>query len=250
MELRNDKARGILKACGGPQFDDFQQDSTCEGSGQVVAVADTGYDTGHIYKTHAAFRDRVIALHSMSKFPLTNDSTGHGTHVCGLVLGDGREQNNDRFRGTAPKAKLAVQCLGSSLDGIPVDLKRLFGHPYLANNVRVHTNSWGSEYTGEQLGYTSRAREIDQFVRLHEDMVIGFSAGNDGNGVELVGQGEIGAEAAAKNCITVGASENDRLEVTKTYGHILPDRFPNPPIRDFPIAGDPNRVAAFSSRPW
>jgi len=52
-------------------------------------------------------------------------------------------------------------------------------------------------------------------------MVICFAAGNDAADTQNMGvvdEGQIGAEAAAKNCITVGASENSRPGITTTYG--------------------------------
>ncbi|KAF2993233.1 hypothetical protein E8E13_001731 [Curvularia kusanoi] len=77
----------------------------------------------------------------------------------------------------------------------------------------------------EPNGYDVPAEEVDRFVWEHLDMVICFAAGNDGDKTE-VSPAQIGSEAAAKNCITVGACEND-----------YPDR-----------NQDPNRVAKFSSR--
>lgn len=59
------------------------------------------------------------------------------------------------------------------------------------------------------MGYTTGAKEINKFVYEHRGMVICFAAENHGE--ELVrralDKGRIGAEAAAKNCITVGASQ-------------------------------------------
>jgi hypothetical protein len=46
----------------------------------------------------------------------------------------------------------------------------------------------------------------------------------------------------------VGASENELPNIKDTYGDIWPTKFPKPPVSEFTIAGDPNRVAAFSSR--
>ena len=65
-----------------------------EGAGEVVAVADNGFDRGHITNTHQAFEGRVLTIYPMSKIPLVNDFNGHGTHVCGLVLGDGVTTQN------------------------------------------------------------------------------------------------------------------------------------------------------------
>jgi serine protease AprX len=220
-------AREILRADVMPG----QLNHLYEGNGEVVAVADTGFDRGNIRYTHPAFatstgefQNRVLTLYPMSNITSVNDFTGHGTHVCGLVLGDGSTTDGTQFKGTAPKANLVVQCLGHDFNGIPDNLTHLFRLPYDNNQARVHTNSWGSKWKGKQIGYTRRSVEIDKFVLEHPDLVICFAAGNDaGNGHgNISGERHIGAEAAAKNCITVGASRN--------------------------VAEYQNEVAAFSSR--
>jgi hypothetical protein len=63
-----------------------------------------------------------------------------------------------------------------------------------------------------------------------------------------VDQAQVGSESAAKNCITVGASESLRRNVESTYGDIRPSSFPKAPIRDDPMANDPDGMAAFSNR--
>ena len=61
------------------------------------------------------------------------------------------------------------------------------------------------------MDYTTGATEIDRFVWDQPDVVICFAAGNDGEEpVDRSDKGHIGAEAAAKNCITVGASRSSR----------------------------------------
>jgi serine protease AprX len=80
------------------------------------------------------------------------------------------------------------------------------------------------------LGYDANATEIDNFVFKHPDMVILFAAGNEGMKLRVIchhklitalgvdkrapfgdtDPASIGSQAAAKNCITVGASESLR----------------------------------------
>ena len=116
------------------------------------------------------------------------------------------------IQGTAPKAKLVMQSLLDAGGGlaVPGDLHDLFEPPYDGNpNARVHTNSWGSTDPG--LPYNQSSQEIDDFVFNHPDCVVCFAAGNDGidtNGDGRIDTGSIGSEAAAKNCITVGATES------------------------------------------
>jgi subtilisin family serine protease len=101
------------------------------------------------------------------------------------------------------------------------------------------------------LPYTQSSKEIDDFVFNHPDCVICFAAGNDGidtNNDGIVDEGQVGSQAAAKNCITVGASENDRPTLLQTYGGIRPNSFPHSPLFADRMANNRNGMAAFSSR--
>jgi hypothetical protein len=94
-------------------------------------------------------------------------------------------------------------------------------------------------------------------------MVICFAAGNDGadrdaNGV--VDSKSIGSHAAAKNCITVGATESRRPDLkwnpppwrptakSFTYGEYFTQSYPRPPISTDHMANNSEGMAAFSSR--
>ncbi|KAJ3525402.1 hypothetical protein NM208_g11655 [Fusarium decemcellulare] len=134
-EVRCHRAREIIRV-DQPQGTN-QNPGRYEGQREVVAVADTGFDSGHIQNIHHAFRDagpglrttRVRSIYPMSKIPLVNDFDGHGTHVCGLAVGRGHRRDRALdLKGTAPQAQLVVQCLGPTLDGIPDNLENLFGH--------------------------------------------------------------------------------------------------------------------------
>jgi serine protease AprX len=88
-------------------------------------------------------------------------------------------------------------------------LSKIFDTAYTAG-ARIHTNSWGRSDEG---AYTETSRAVDEFMWRHRDMLILFSAGNEG--VDLDGDGmidpdSIGSPATAKNCLTVGACENNR----------------------------------------
>jgi hypothetical protein len=246
VSLHNNVARSIIDA------NVVVNGTTYRGDGQVVAVADTGFDTGSTSSPHPAFTGRVARLYDLGRSGKFDDPDGHGTHVCGSVLADGNSPKmGGPIQGTAPAARLVVQSLidaAGDLGGLPTDLTDLFEPPHRDDGARVHSNSWGSSIAG--LPYSQHAREIDEFVWNHPDMVICFSAGNDGVDADNNGSvdpSEIGSEAAAKNCITVGASESQR-EFRGTYGNLLPGAFSAAPIRDDPIADHPEGMAAFSSR--
>ncbi|MGR0319705.1 S8 family serine peptidase [Agromyces sp. ZXT2-3] len=245
--LFNNVARGILNA------DVTVNGTTYRGDGEVVAVADTGFDTGDAADPHPAFAGRVVQLHALGRpSPArADDPHGHGTHVAGSVLGLGNSASmGGAIEGTAPEAHLILQSLLDSrgrLGGIPADLTDLF-QPTYDDGARVHTNSWGSSVPG--LPYSPSSREIDAFVWDNPDQVICFAAGNDGVDGDADGAidaGQIGSEAAAKNCITVGASESVR-EFGFTYRDYWPSDYPADPVGGDLQADSAVGMAAFSSR--
>jgi len=250
VKLHNTVARQILNA------NVVVNGTTYQGDGQIVAVADTGFDTGSTTSSHPAFTGRVKKLYDLGRANKTDDPNGHGTHVSGSVLGDGTSASmGGAIQGTAPRAQLVVQSLLDSsggLGGIPDDLSDLFEPPYRDDGARVHTNSWGDRRPGRP--YDQSSFEIDDFVWNHQDLVICRSAGNNGtddNADGRVDPAEVGSEAAAKNCITVGASESVRREIEPdfpTYGSLNPSDFPKPPIHDDPVADNADGMAGFSSR--
>lgn len=253
------------------------------GSGERVAVCDTGIDTGDPDAIHPDFEGRVISVRS---YPMTPDfaqfvsnpgaddgpadlGSGHGTHVSGSVLGSGAASQGlpgtvGPIRGFAHEAELVFQAIEQACDwkdprnlerfgrlmlaGIPADLKEIFSDAF-EDGARIHSNSWGG---GEPGAYDESCRALDEWVWEHKDFCVLFAAGNDGSDAD--GDGKINpmsvtAPGTAKNCITVGASENKRPEFNQqTYGGRRPREFPVAPQHDDPMANDPKHMAAFSSR--
>jgi subtilisin family serine protease len=245
-KLYNDVARSLINVDvvqngGGINF---------EGAQEVVAVCDTGLDTGDPNNIHAAFRGRVARLYPLAR-STANDPHGHGTHVAGSVLGDGILSGGGPIRGTAPRATLVLQSVLNANGGLslPVNLNNLFAPPYNNDHARVHSNSWGDR-VGDG-SYSQQAREVDQFVWAHRDMVVVFAAGNDGADPSATGKiapGSVGAPGTAKNCICVGASESRRPGLALTYHQLSAARFPVNPVASDQISNNPEGVAAFSSR--
>ncbi|MFV0277416.1 MAG: S8 family serine peptidase, partial [Parahaliea sp.] len=134
------------------------------------------------------------------------------------------------------------------LTGIPLDLKTLFSAAYDLG-ARIHTNSWGG---GEPGAYDEQCEQLDEFVWANRDFCVLFANGNDGSDAD--GDGSINltsvsAPATAKNCISVGASENLRPAFNaNTYGGWWPQDYPVAPHAADPMANNPEQVAAFSSR--
>jgi serine protease AprX len=210
-KLANDQAGVITKT------NTAQSVYGLSGAGQIVAVADTGLDTGKNDTTmHESFRGKINAIYSWGRTGNASDPNGHGTHVAGSVLG------NASFKGMAPSANLVFQSImdaNGGLGGLPTDLKTLFSQAWNAG-ARIHTNSWGAPVNG---AYTTDSQAVDQYV-YQNDMTILFAAGNEGPYART-----ISSPGSAKNAITVGASENNR----PTFGS---------------YADNINQIAEFSSR--
>ncbi|KPH99959.1 peptidase S8 and S53 subtilisin kexin sedolisin [Actinobacteria bacterium OV450] len=256
--LYNTVAANLMHACVSLNGTKFR------GEGQIVCVADTGFDKGSTTNAHPAFTGRVKRLIALGRTSpaRTDDPDGHGTHVAGSVLGDGMSATmggdgtspatGGAVTGTAPEARLVLQSLladDGSLSGIPTNLHDLFEPPFVEDGARIHTNSWGPVTPG--LPYNKAAREVDQFVWDNKDFVICFAAGNDGtdrDGDGHINLRAISGETGAKNIITVGASEGDRPQIAHTYDDLRPLSYPAPPIRGDRMADNPAGMAAFSSR--
>jgi hypothetical protein len=247
-KLHNDVARQIMRV---PTTNGSAP--LLEGNGQVVAVADTGFDLGSTTDAHPAFGNRVARLYALGRPNNANDPDGHGTHVAGSVLGDGTSTTlGISIRGTAPASTLVLQSVLDAfggLGGLPDDLHDLFGVPYDDDGARVHTNSWGS-VVGDG-AYNSNSAELDDFVWNHRDCVICFSAGNEATDRNADGQIDamsVTPPGTAKNCITIGATENDRPAFVATYSQAWPNDFPADPIASDRLADRPEGMVAFSGR--
>lgn len=252
-----------------------------DGEGEVIAICDTGIDTGNPTTINRDFAGRIAAIKS---YPITADfspkidnpgaddgpadlDSGHGTHVSGSVLGDGSNSANlagqtTPIRGLAYRAKLVFQAVEQEmkwkpryshneryeLAGIPADLTDVFDYAY-RKRARVHSNSWGGGEPGE---YDQQCSQLDDFVWKHPDFCIVVAAGNDGSDSD--GDGRINpmsvtSPGTAKNCITVGACESLRKQFShETYGSWWPRDYPVPPFKRDPMADNPNEIVAFSSR--
>lgn len=197
-------------------------------TGRVVAINSLPNQLGALSNDPAPFDDGAADTNS-----------AHGTHVAGSVLGNGAAAVAAGAAtvpvGTAPEAQVYFQAVEQSVNwksvaqlaamgimappgwpprqvglyGLPDDLNNLF-QPAYAAGARIHTNSWGASTPGE---YAANSREVDEFLFNHRDMCILYSASNDGvdvNADGVIDADSIGVPGTAKNCITVGASENDR----------------------------------------
>jgi len=253
-ELHQDHARPLVGLRPGPAG--LPPAITFDGKGEIVAIADTGLDD-----THPDFSGRVSAVVALGRTNDASDPVGHGTHVAGSALGNG-SASNGTVQGIAPGATLYFQSIYSrtvngrdQLEGLPLDLETLFQPAYDAG-ARIHNNSWGN--AAFLARYSISADEVDAFVHENPEMLVVFSAGNEGTArnarhaqqgfVDLL---SVTPPATAKNALTVGAQRSDRSTgggADLKFGDFQPNRYPDPPISHQTVGGDPTSLAAFSSR--
>jgi len=171
------------------------------GSGQRVAVADTGID-----HDHGDFGSRIVQRIDVANDGSTADTNdGHGTHVACTVLGSGTRSSS--YEGIAPEAELYMQAMedddSGALSGPGV--YSLLNSAYSSGGARIHTNSWGSwnsggDYSTQSEDADDRTSTWDQYW-AYDGMTVLFAAGNErDDGVSPPG--------TAKNVITVGAHVN------------------------------------------
>ncbi|MEN6519966.1 MAG: S8 family serine peptidase [Armatimonadota bacterium] len=190
-----------------------------DGSGSIVAVIDTGCDTNDLTTMHADLAGRILSVESGYPFVPATDTNGHGTHVAGIIAGTAAlgvmDENGFLYgQGVAPGCSLYIQPAVLAAQFPPMDGWGMLTRDSVRSGAFVSNNSWywGSE-TGQ--GYTAICREFDSLVRDADRQTSGtqqiamvFSSGNAGpNATSLYDPKE------AKNIITVGASENYRLDM-------------------------------------
>lgn len=215
-----------------------------DGAGELVGIIDSGID-----QTHPDLQGRVRRV-AVVPGGSEVDQVGHGTHVAGIIAGDGTASGKARrkVRGMAPAAELCVL-------GIVGDDRRLLLPPDIGDllcqvadmGAKIINLSWGTPIASV---YENGAMAVDTFVRKHPDVLVVIAAGNAGAAPH--GQPSlytIGTPATAKNAIAVGACCSTRPEfATETWKDYGPAKFPAAPTCNLTVTGDPDLPAAFSSR--
>jgi hypothetical protein len=228
-----------------------------DGSGQIVAIADTGLDTGDTNTLHPDFAGRLLQVFDTGRLTNWSDTYYHGTHVAGSLLGSGAASDG-QYRGAAPAAQFVFQSFMTASEtlALPDDLNEFYAPPYELG-ARIHSDSWGSAVAGE---YSSDAMTTDEFIWDHPDLLVAYAAGNSGKDSVrdgVVDLASLDSPASAKNVLSVGAAESGRPSGSggKTSGHYglyWSTSFLLPPIRFDLVSsspeGAPQGLAAFSSR--
>ena len=236
----------------------------------MVAVADTGFDLGSLSDQHPAFGKRVtVLINENMDHPSGADEWGHGTHTCGSIAANYNHPKSQfgLIRGTAPEANITFQSMAwvspnpvSDPDTGTDRSGRLISPNFESfwidawnEDAFVHSNSYGLGVEKDPTDKNKRkqrsyddggvAEIVDNFMRTHEESLIVFAAGNDGQWAPYTDTGAtIGDFAASKNCLTVGA-----CETSKRFKDMRPDG----PFYCYDSKGSEqgskNNVAVFSS---
>jgi len=121
----NDRARSIM------QVESIWQNRQLFGEGQIIAVADSGLDTGDNATLSPDFAGRIVATQVFSTVVSDwGDNFAHDTHVAGSVAGAGvqsganpaQDAYSGSFAGVAPRAGLVIQAFDALADGTIVGL--------------------------------------------------------------------------------------------------------------------------------
>lgn len=218
MRLLDEIATKIV--CG----DDFESGTMAvvhqlgyDGSGVIVAVPDSGFDTGDPEFIHPDLEGRIDAFFAYGGLSDAADEHSHGTHVAGIIAGNAATGEQDDLGffyglGVAPAAHLIIQRIFDGLgEYYPPDSFAELTQDAVRNGAVIGSNSWGDESQGR---YDISAAEFDALVRDadpqtpgEQQFILEFSAGNSGPGRQT-----INTPAVAKNVIATGACQNSRPE--------------------------------------
>ncbi len=243
-----------------------------DGGTEIGAVVDSGFDvgslagavvplTGAMTPFHPDLATNVRLLRNSNTPQNTAlgvpDGAPHGTHVAGIVAGDGSSSGGAN-RGIAPRAALI------GLGPLPSNFRVPFNFAEI-NGARVINNSWGSSFAGGNNNrYTpGESQAVDRWCFDHPDVLVLFSAGNEetdtfGGADGVLDARTLRLQAAAKNVLAVGASENLRNDggwrdnyrafFAGRYAHAAFNAAANAPAGSFSMSDNADDIGLFSDR--
>ncbi len=245
MSLLLDQCRTMvgLPAAGSPACQRWAWD----GSGEIVAVIDSGVQADHpgFQRPDGTSRVTPLALPGLG----TEDRVGHGTHVAGIIAaGNAPPGGPHAVVGLAPGASIVSLRIVDDAGGLVLDpdLTRML-ETVVAQDARIINMSWAARKISGR--YDTYSETVDAFVRKHPEVLVVIASGNEGttrHGYPLYTSA--GTPATAKNAIAVGACHSTRATFPITYRQYRAGDFAESPFADLPLGGDCRYVAGFSSR--
>lgn len=222
---------------------DFPEPSTAYfGKEEIIGIIDSGID-----ENHKDLKKNIKAVLQYGS-GLAKDAVGHGTHVAGIICGDGTASNG-KIKGIAPCAKivsLGVLDNNKKMD-LPADIGIVLK---LAadNGAKIINLSWGFKLSGE---YQNGSYSIDKFIYENPEILVVVAAGNEGNAkAGVLSYKTVGVPGTAKNVLTVGAATSRRTDpvINETWGTRSPANFPTPPQNTEMLVSPEELPAVISSR--
>lgn len=141
-----------------------------------IAILDSGV------AEHPDIASNIIAFHDVvGKKKTPYDDYGHGTHIAGIICGDGR-LSNGAYEGVIPSAKIiAIKILDGKGDGASAHLLDALDWVYQNREryrIRIVNISIGME---NHVSSDKRKRMRQAISRLYEeDILVITAAGNNG----------------------------------------------------------------------
>jgi serine protease AprX len=173
-------------------------ENTLTGKGVAIAVMDTGIAPHPDLERH-----RIAFTDYINGHTQPYDDNGHGTHIAGIIAGNGRASNG-RYKGIAPESSLycmkVLDAQGNGNSGLLAQALSDLIEIYQRRNIRIVNISVGS-MPGKDSG---ELKQMMQLVDMAWDkgLVIVTAAGNTGPARESVT-----CPGIHKKVITVGALE-------------------------------------------
>ena len=183
----------------------YSQNKILDGTGVIIAVADTGIDMDH-----SCFRDSLENVgmpgSDHRKILLLNDSIDdwdnvghyqyrHGTHIAGILACDPLD-GDDSMTSYSNGSKLIIQDVVGP-DGWAVPPVEQLLSEGANNGAVIHSWSWGDN----TINYTERSRNIDSWMMENPWSLVFVAPGNN--------DGRLLEPANARNVVAVAASNSE-----------------------------------------
>lgn len=172
------------------------------GKGIGIAVMDTGISPHDDFTKNG---NRIIAFKDILKDRISPyDDNGHGTHVAGIIAGDGF-CSNKKYCGIAPKSNIiSVKVLDNKGNGDVSDV--ILGINWIINNkekynIRIVNISVGSLSKNKMEEESILVRGVNSL--WDNGLVVVTAAGNNGPS-----KNSISTPGISRKVITVGASDD------------------------------------------
>jgi serine protease AprX len=178
-----------------------------DGETVAVAVVDSGIKYQNDFDTHRG-HSRVI-----TSFPYPNsDSFGHGTHIAGIIGGNG-EKSDGAYRGVAPflnlvDVKVANSKGAATTSDVVEGLQWIYENKDTYNIRVVNISLTGSVVES----YTTSPLDAALEILWFNGVVVVVSAGNSGSGEDNEDNGILYPPANDPFVITVGATDENGTE--------------------------------------